>query len=63
MKEEECMFCDCINGGLCLFCLVIATFLFAILYIIASRASVRLSSTVMNRISFLDRIRDKRYNN
>jgi hypothetical protein len=47
----------------CLFCLVIATFLFAIFYIMASRSSVRLSSTVMNRVSFLDRIRDKRYNN
>ena len=63
MKNEECMFHDCLNGDLGLSCLVIATFLFAILYIMASRSSVRLSSTVMNRISFLDRIRDKRYNN
>jgi len=36
MQDEECMFCDCINGGLGRFCLVRATFLFAILYIMTS---------------------------
>jgi hypothetical protein len=40
MKDEEWMFCDYINGGLGRFCLVIATFLLAIFYIMASRASV-----------------------
>ena len=29
MKDDECMFHDCLKGGLRLSCLVIATFLFA----------------------------------
>jgi len=47
MKDEECMFRDFLNGGFSLSCLVIhvATFSFAILYIMTSRASLRLSSS------------------
>jgi hypothetical protein len=39
MKNEECMFCDCFNGGLSLSCLVISTFSFVIVYIMTSQAS------------------------
>ena len=34
MKDEACMFCDCINGGLGRFCLVIAAFSLALLYML-----------------------------
>jgi hypothetical protein len=44
MKYGEYMFRDCFNCGLGLSYLVIATFSFAILYIITSQASLRLSS-------------------
>ena len=44
MNDEECMFCDCLNGGLNLYVLAISTFSFAILYIKTSRASLCLSS-------------------
>jgi hypothetical protein len=44
MNDEECMFCDCLNGGLNLYVLAISTFSFAILYIKTSRAYVCLSS-------------------
>ena len=44
MKDENCMFYDCLNGGLSLSCLVIAIFSLAILYIMTSRAHLRLSS-------------------
>jgi hypothetical protein len=46
MKYKECMFSDCFNSVLSLFCLalVIATFSFPILYIMTSQASLRLSS-------------------
>lgn len=43
-KGQEFMFRDCLNGQIHLSCLVIATFLFAILYIMKNRASFLLSS-------------------
>ena len=43
LKDDECMFWDCLEGSLSLSCLVKATFLFTILYIMTSLASVLLS--------------------
>jgi hypothetical protein len=45
MKDEECLQCDCIRGGLSLSVLEINTFSFASLYIITSRASLHVSSS------------------
>ena len=44
MKDDECMLRVCFNGGLCLTFLVIAIFSFAIVFILTSRISLRLSS-------------------
>jgi hypothetical protein len=40
MKDQECMFRNCINGGLSLSCLDVAAFSFAILHILKSLASL-----------------------
>jgi hypothetical protein len=44
MKDDECMLRVCFNGGLYLAFLVIAIFSFAIVFILTSRISLRLSS-------------------
>ena len=43
-KDENCMFCGCLNGDLCLYFLVMVTFSFAILNIMTSLAYLPLSS-------------------
>ena len=48
MKDyEECMCPDCLKDGLGLFCQEIATFSFAILYIMTSRLFLRLCAIVV----------------
>jgi len=44
MNDEECMFRNCINSGLNLSCLDVAAFSFAILHIMKSLASLRVST-------------------
>jgi hypothetical protein len=47
MKNEECMLLDCLKS---LSVLVITTFSFAIIYIMTSQTSLRLSSTASSSI-------------
>ena len=44
MKDDECMSSKCLNGDINQSCFLLTTFSVAILYIMTSQASLRLSS-------------------
>jgi len=53
MNDEECMFRNCINSGLNLSCLDVAAFSFAILQIMKSLASLRVSTRLCQFLKVL----------